>query len=135
MSKLVFIVDDDPGYRQYIQTYLSHFGYEVKGFADGADCLASLEQNPEFVVLDHFLANGETGLEVLRGIKRVNPKIPVIYLSAQKDISKAVQALKLGSVEYIEKNTGALVQLKAAIDQLANRKKGGFLDWLPGMKG
>jgi two-component system nitrogen regulation response regulator NtrX len=80
--------------------------------------------NPDVIILDHQLGKDqEDGLELLRMVKREHPQIPVIYLSGQHDIAPVVQALKLGSIEYIEKNSGALVKLKSVIEELESKKK------------
>jgi DNA-binding NtrC family response regulator len=129
MEKTAFIVDDDESYRQYITTFLSHFKYNVKGYGNGKDCLANLSLDPSFIILDHNLENDEDGLELLRLIKTQKPSIPIIYLSGQQNVTKAVQALKLGSMEYIEKNGGTLIHLKSIVEQFEGKKKKGIAGW------
>ncbi len=131
MKKLAFLVDDDPGYRQYVKTFLSGLGYEMLAFEDGTQFMEKLHMNPDVIILDHQLGKDqEDGLELLRMVKREHPDIPVIYLSGQHDIAPVVQALKLGSIEYIEKNSGALVKLKSVLEELeSKKKKKGFGGW------
>jgi len=129
MEKTVFIVDDDESYRQYISTFLSHFNYEVIGFENGTECLRNLKLNPNFIILDHNLGNDVDGLELLRLIKDQKPGIPIIYLSGQQNVTKAVQALKLGSIEYIEKNGGTLIQLKSIVEELEGKKRKSISRW------
>ena len=129
MEKTVFIVDDDESYRQYISTFLSHFNYKVIGFENGTDCLSNLKLNPNFIILDHNLGCEVDGLELLRLIKDQAPHIPIIYLSGQQNVTKAIQAIKLGSTEYIEKNGGTLIHLKSILEELDGKKKKGITGW------
>jgi len=123
MEKLAFIVDDDLIYQQFMQGHMKNLGYEVRSFINGQSCLDQLHQKPDLIILDHQLGEEENGLDVLRKIKQVNPKIPVIYLSAQNDLATAVQALKFGSFDYIEKNTAAYVRLRTTVDRIHESKK------------
>jgi DNA-binding NtrC family response regulator len=129
MEKTAFIVDDDESYRQYITTFLSHFNYKVIGYENGTDCLNNLKLNPHLIILDHNLGNNEDGLELLSLIKSQKPSIPIIYLSGQQNVTKAVQALKLGSMEYVEKNGGTLIQLKSIVEGLEEKKRKGIGSW------
>ncbi len=124
MEKLAFIIDDDDAYSNYIKTFLHHFGYEVKIYSNGTDCYNSLNQHPKFIILDHNLGGNQDGLELLRVFKSEKPDLPIIYLSGQQNITKAIEALKLGSLEYIEKNSGTLIQLKGVVEKLEKKKKG-----------
>jgi DNA-binding NtrC family response regulator len=123
MEKLVFIVDDDLFYQEFMQGHMKNLGYEVSSFSNGQSCLDQLHQKPDLIILDHQLGEEENGLDVLRKIKLVNPKIPVIYLSAQNDLATAEQALKFGSFDYIEKNTSAYVRLRTTLDRIHESKK------------
>lgn len=130
MEKLAFVVDDDPIYQQFMQEHMKNLGYRVLSFFNGQSCVEGLHQNPDLIILDHQLGREENGLDVLRDIKRVKPKIPVIYLSAQNDLSAAVQALKFGSFDYIEKNSAAYVRLRTTVDRLHEKQNSGTLKQL-----
>jgi two-component system response regulator AtoC len=127
MEKVAFVVDDDPIYQQFMQEHMKNLGYRVQSFFCGQSCVAGLHQNPDLIILDHQLGREENGLDVLRDIKRAKPKIPVIYLSAQNDLSAAVQAVKFGSIDYIEKNSTAYVRLRTTVDRLHKKQKTGPL--------
>jgi DNA-binding NtrC family response regulator len=126
MEKLAFVVDDDLIYQQFMQSHMKNLGYGVRSFYTGQSCLNQLHQKPDLIILDHQLDEEENGLDVLRKIKKVYPKIPVIYLSAQNDLATAVQALQFGSFDYIEKNMAAYVRLRTTVDRIHEWKKKGF---------
>lgn len=116
--QVVWIVDDDTMYRNFIGGHLKLFGYNTIHFSCGEDCLSQLHTLPDLIILDHNLGDGINGLETLQRIKEINAGIPVVYLSAQDDLSSAVQALKLGVFDYIEKDDSAVVRLKNNIDKI-----------------
>jgi DNA-binding NtrC family response regulator len=125
-EKLAFVVDDDLIYQQFMQGHMKNLGYEVRSFYNGQSCIDQLHQKPDLIILDHQLDEEENGLDVLRKIKEVSPKTPVIYLSAQNDLATAVQALKFGSFDYIEKNTATYVRLRTTVDRIHEWKNAGF---------
>jgi two-component system response regulator AtoC len=117
-QKIAWIVDDDPTYRNFIEAHLKTLRYTVTQFPRGEDCLPHVHTLPDLIILDHNLGDGINGLETLRSIKAMNPEIPVVYLSAQDDLSSAVEALKHGVYDYIEKNESAIVRLKNVIHKI-----------------
>ena len=99
---LIFVVDDEPESGGLLAYFLEKAGYEVKGFANGPDCLKALDQNPSLVCLDVQMP-GMDGLEVLKKIKEENPQRGVIMVTSNNVVDTAVQALKLGAADYIIK--------------------------------
>ena len=86
----IFIVDDDPWYGEILEYYLSmNPDYSISRFTNAKDCLANLNKKPDLITLDFQLPDGN-GDEVLKKIKKINPNIPVIIISAQEDIKTAV---------------------------------------------
>jgi FixJ family two-component response regulator len=130
MEKIAFIVDDDLTYSQFITTFLTSYNYKVICYGNGTDCMRNLHLNPSVIILDHNLNHEVDGLDLLRLIKSEKPEIPIIFLSGQQDVTKAIQAMKLGSIEYIEKNSGTLIQLKNIIEELERKQKKGFGHWI-----
>jgi len=66
------------------------------------ECLKNIQDFPDLVLLDLMLP-GMKGEEVLKGIKETHPDLPVIILSAQDDVERAVQTLRLGATDYYGK--------------------------------
>jgi CheY-like chemotaxis protein len=90
----IFLVDDDAFSLNLYEQNIRNLGYtNVTIFHSGVDCLNNLDQQPEIIFLDHNM-DVLTGFEVLKKIKRINPNIYVIMLSAQENMKTAVDALK-----------------------------------------
>ena len=104
---LIFIIEDDKLYSKMLNFHLQRHEYKnVYVFNEAEDFLNHLHLNPDVVLLDYHLG-ATNGLEVLKKIKRFNPNIQVILLSAQNEIAIAVDTLKYGAFDYIEKNEQA----------------------------
>lgn len=103
-SQTIFILDDEEIFTFSIEHYLKKAGYSnIHRFESSAELFANMDKNPEVLILDHFLQK-EIGLDILEEVKKLNPSIKVIYLSAQKTAAIAVRALKLGAFAYQEKS-------------------------------
>ncbi len=100
----ILVVDDDPNIRKLIKANLSKFkSYEIKETANGEACLKQLrEYIPDLIMLDIQMP-GIDGIETLKRIKEEDPRIPVVMMSAVGTIEKAVQSMKLGAYDFVEK--------------------------------
>lgn len=99
----VFLVDDDPVYRQIYGYYLQSLGYtEIDEFSDGQQCVNNLSRRPDIILLDHEMTPLD-GIETLKKIKRFNPDIFVVYLSGQGKMQVTINALKYGAFDYVIK--------------------------------
>jgi DNA-binding NtrC family response regulator len=121
--KSAFLLDDDPFCLEMYERHLVNLGIkEVKIFMDSQEFINQLIEEPDVVILDHSMAPF-TGLEVLNKIRRYNPDIPVVYLSAQKDMKTAIDALKFGAFDYIIKDDNDLDNLSDVIGRVDNYLK------------
>lgn len=103
MNTKIFVIDDDKNIRKSIKEILEDENYEVEVFASGKACLKQLEkEKPSVILLDVWLQN-EDGIEILKEIKKIQPLVPVIMISGHATIEIAVQATKLGAIDFIEK--------------------------------
>jgi DNA-binding NtrC family response regulator len=100
----IFLVDDDVFCLNLYRKHLENLGYtEIYSFENGLDCIGRLTEKPEVIFLDYEMSS-LTGTEVLKKIKRFDPDIFVVFLSGQKNIIPAVNALKYGAFDYIVKD-------------------------------
>jgi FixJ family two-component response regulator len=97
----IVVVDDDDAIRDSLSVFLSSKGRRISCFADGESFLAQAEKDPPGLLFLDLKMPGLSGLEVLRRLDR--PRFPVIMISAHGDISVAVQAIKLGAADFVEK--------------------------------
>jgi two-component system response regulator FixJ len=103
----VFIVDDDPGVRDLLSEVLSQAGYRAISFVDGASfIIAARERIPACVILDIYMP-GRSGLEILKDIDAPNYPAPIFVASGRGDIPSAVEAIKNGAFDFIEKRMDA----------------------------
>ena len=99
----ILIVDDEEGIRQVLSDCLRDEGYRIAAAGDGFEALRLLESEPvDLVILDVWLPN-MGGIDVLRKIKADYPEIEVIVISGHGNINLAVQAVKTGAFDFLEK--------------------------------
>jgi two-component system nitrogen regulation response regulator NtrX len=100
---LVLVIDDDDALRQICLDMLTSRGYRTLGAASVGEGLRVFgEKRPAAVLLDLKLPDG-TGLDVLRELQRRSPVTPVVVVSGYGSVTDAVEAMRLGAAEYIEK--------------------------------
>lgn len=102
-SGKVLIVDDEANIRNALAKLLAKSGYAVKSAANVAEGLAMLDSNPFDLVLTDLRMAGDGGLELLREVKRRDSRVEVIVMTAYGTVETAVQAMKEGAYDYIEK--------------------------------
>jgi nitrogen regulation protein NR(I) len=99
----ILIVDDEPQVRQSFEKILTQDGHVVKTAASGEAALASVQAEiPDLVIMDVRLP-GMNGLEAFRAIHEIEPKLPVIIMTAYGTTETAIEATKLGAFEYVLK--------------------------------
>src|ERR1035437_5696830 len=115
----VFIVEDNPMY-SFMLTYNleQEFHFNISNFDSGEDCLLNLEHHhPFIIILDYKLKNMD-GVNVLQYVKRNYPEIYVIVITEQKNIHTAVNIMRKGAFDYIQKSQTSLDELKHAIRKI-----------------
>ncbi len=100
----IYIVEDDPWYGEILAYHLSlNPDYKVSRFESGKDCLAKMSAKPDLVTIDFSLPDMQ-GDELFKKIRETNPTVPVIIISAQEEVSVAVNLLKIGVNDYLVKD-------------------------------
>jgi two-component system response regulator RegA len=99
----LLLVDDDAVYRERLAKAIAARGYDVRTAAEAETALALAEaDSPEFAVLDLRMP-GESGLELLRRLKGIDPTTRVLMLTGYGSIATAMEAVRLGAVNYLTK--------------------------------
>ena len=99
----ILIVDDDPQLRQSFEKLLTEDGHHVKTASSGEAALALVKaETPDLVIMDVRLP-GMDGLKAFRAIHEMEPKLPVIVMTAYGTTETAIEATKLGAFEYVLK--------------------------------
>ena len=100
---LILIVDDDAVQREMLQGFLEKQGFETRIAANGPEAMAIFRREPvELVLLDNRMP-GMSGVMVLDEMKKLNPLVHAIMISAFGDINTVVETMKLGAGEFLEK--------------------------------
>src|SRR5687767_9431712 len=102
MPKLL-VVDDEPSILHFFRRAFPGPDVALLTAASAAEGLAAVErERPDVVVLDIDLA-GESGLDLFRRVHRVDPKIPVVFITGHGTADTAIEAMQLGAYEYLLK--------------------------------
>jgi DNA-binding NtrC family response regulator len=126
MAATVLIVDDDEMVRSFLVTILEEEGYEVLAAATGGEGEALLAEKPVDIVLLDLRLPDVDGISILRELKLGEPDVNVIVLTAFGAVNSAVEAMKLGAYDYIDKpsDTSKLkLVIKRALEELAMRRE------------
>jgi len=118
----ILIVEDEPILGKNIRTYLERHGFQARVADSGEAGIAALDEfAPDAVVLDYNLP-GMDGLEVLKELKRRDPRANVVMLTGHGSIDVAVQAMKQGATDYLTKPV-ALEELKLVIERTLSQRR------------
>ena len=120
----IFVIDDDDAVRQSLEFLLKTAGYAVTGFESAKAFLEILPQLRSGCIITDVRMPEITGIDLLRRIKERGVDIPVIVITGHGDISLAVDAMKLGAVDFLEKpfdDDQLLAALKSALNQDADQ--------------
>jgi len=103
MSYRVLIVDDEAGSREALAELMQRWGYDVQTASDGTEALRrAIEGHPDVILTDLVMPNMD-GLWLLRALRAEMPDCPVVLLTARGTIQTAVEAIKEGAYDFIEK--------------------------------
>ncbi len=102
MPGKILVIDDEQDIRMSLRGILEDEGYEISEAESGEQGLKHIDPDVELVLLDIWLP-GMDGLEVLNQIRAHHPYLPVVMISGHGNIQTAVQAIKSGAFDFIEK--------------------------------
>lgn len=125
MARLkVLIVDDEPDFLKLMGTRIESWGYDVIKASSGKEGIDAVKsESPNVVILDYMMPDMD-GVEVLKEVRRIDKKIPVIMFTAYPDLKSMGDTEKLGVSSYIPKlsnYTDTLSTLKANIEMIEKR--------------
>ena len=101
--KVILVVDDDPGQRSLLESFLSGQGFGIVTATSGEEALALLRSNKVDMMISDVRMPGMTGLEMLRRARDNRSALPVLLVTAYADIRDAVVAMRDGAVNYLAK--------------------------------
>ena len=101
--KPVLIVEDEAIMRESLRDWLKDEGYEVETAEEGEEALQKIGEREFGVAVLDLRLPGKDGLEVLKEATAQNPKLKGIVITAYPSVETAVEAMKIGAVDYIVK--------------------------------
>ncbi len=119
-TQTVFVVDDEPAVRDSLRTLLGTYGLPVEAYASGQEFLESMDKGRAGCLVADVRMPGMSGIDLQHELARRNIPIPVIVITGHGDVPMAVQALKAGAMDFIEKpiNDDVLVNsIRNALDR------------------
>ena len=124
-KKKVLAIDDERIVLDSIRKILEEEDFTVEAFISGRQGLAAATQNEYDLVLTDLRMPDIGGMRILRDVKRIKPAMPVVMITGFGTVKSAVQAMKLGAAEYLEKPFSPDQLLKSvnkALDIAATRE-------------
>ena len=127
MTKEILVIDDNSDIRQLISSILIDNGLKVREAANYEQALLEIKKKlPDVAVIDVKLDKGDNdGIELLKHLKKIDDDVPVIMISGHANVQMAVDSLKLGAFEFIQKpfSTERLLNfLKRALENVELKK-------------
>ncbi|MEK6558657.1 MAG: response regulator [Planctomycetota bacterium] len=100
---VILVVDDEPDMCEMLSELLSDEGYKLETATNGKDAVKKVLGGSVDIVLLDIMMPGQDGIDTLRQIKDIRPKLPVVMITGFGTLSTARNAMKLGAYDYITK--------------------------------
>jgi DNA-binding NtrC family response regulator len=102
-KEIIHVIDDEPVIHDVLGQLLTAEGYEVEMSSAGEEALDKHSGRTFDLVLLDLLMPGMNGIEVLKEIKRIQPQAVIIIITAYASVESAIEAMKIGAFDYIQK--------------------------------
>ena len=124
----LLVVDDDRAILTLIGTIALAEGFDVATTINGDDAMKQLRHRPADLVLLDLRMPGVTGLDVLRAIREISPRCKVVLMTGYATIDSAVEAVKLGAIDYLTKpfDLQRLRRLLSSVREEAEQRRAVF---------
>jgi DNA-binding NtrC family response regulator len=103
-AEKILIVDDEQSMAQFLAIVLRKEGYQVSTVQNGRDALDKVKAEAFDVVITDIRMPGMDGIQLLQGIKKHDPGLPVVIMTAYASQQSAIDAVNLGAFQYLIKN-------------------------------
>ncbi len=99
----ILIIDDNDTMREGLSAVVRRMGHKVCAVSSGTEALAAFARQPADFVVTDLKMGGMDGLEVLRRIRDLDPDCPTLLMTAYGTVEAAVEAMKLGAMDFLTK--------------------------------
>lgn len=100
---IIHVIDDEPIIHEVLSQILTAEGYEVELSSSGEEALKKHSSEVFDLILLDLLMPGLDGIEVLKGLKKIDPLAVIIIITAFASVESAIAAMKMGAYDYIQK--------------------------------
>ncbi len=121
---LVYIVDDDQSVRESLGALMSAHGFETRAFASGEAFLDAVDADKALCAFIDLRMDGMNGMALQKRVVAEGLEVPLVILTGHGDVPLAVEAMKAGAIDFIEKPPSEdqlLGAIEASANHLANR--------------
>ena len=102
-ERTVFVIDDDEAALDSLVMLLKADGLRARGFSSAHEFLATLDEQARGCVITDLRMPSMDGVELIKALKGVGSILPVIVITGHADVSRAVDAMKAGATDFVEK--------------------------------
>ncbi len=117
----MLVVEDGQSQREMLRDFLEQEGHSIEEAENGERAIEKVQNGHFDLILLDYKMPGMDGMEVLKRVKRINPEIDIVMMTAYGTIETAVDTMKAGAVDYITKPVD-LDELLILIDRISERK-------------
>lgn len=123
---MIYVIDDDDAVRESLEFLLATAGYKARGFDSARAFFDIMDGIESGCVITDVRMPEITGVDLLRKVKETKPGLPVIVITGHGDVALAVDAMKIGAIDFLEKpfdDDGLIAAVKAALSSAADSGK------------
>ena len=117
----ILVIDDEAAQRDILTGYLKKKGYQIFAASSGKEGIEITKNEPVDIILSDFKMPELNGIEVLEQVKKMNPEISFVIVTAYGTVENAVKAMRLGAFDYISKPVD-LDELDLMIERIIEHK-------------
>jgi len=118
----ILVADDEPGLREFITDSLELDDHTVVAAKDGREAARLLDERGFDLVLTDLKMPGLDGMAILRKVRAEQPEVEVIMMTAHGTVDNAVEAMKLGAFEYLQKPLSGPDELRLLVGRALERR-------------
>src|ERR1700754_2616340 len=118
----ILVADDEPGLREFVTDSLERDDHAVVAAKDGREAAKLLDERGFDLVITDLKMPGLDGMAILRKVRAEQPEVEVIMMTAHGTVDNAVEAMKLGAFEYLQKPLSGPDELRLLVARAAEHR-------------